>query len=197
MNSENVFAKFSTFIFENADKSQVLEFILGLGVAEENIVIYDFLKIDDVREIKDEAEIEKDEKIAFVIGDLSFDAQNALLKLTEETSDGVYFAFYKTNNLLDTIYSRAQVIYLDKKFYVDELFVKALDKGDKASIVKFLFSLSGKAAILELLEFLTDYYSKRAQLEKAKKLMDFFKSAREYNLNERLLVANIFSVIED
>ena len=197
MDSKNAFAKFSTFIFENADRNQVSEFILSLGVAKENIFVYNSLKIDDVRRIKDEAEVEKDKKIAFVIGDLSFDAQNALLKLTEETNDDVYFAFYKTENLLDTIYSRAQVISLDKKFYVDELFVRALDKSDKASIIKFLFSLSNKTDILDLLEFLIDYYSKGAQFEKAKKFMEFFKNAKEYNLNERLLVANIFSVIED
>ncbi len=197
MDSKNAFAKFSTFIFENADRNQVSEFILSLGVAKENIFVYNSLKIDDVRRIKDEAEVEKDKKIAFVIGDLSFDAQNALLKLTEETNDDVYFAFYKTENLLDTIYSRAQVISLDKKFYVDELFVRALDESDKASIIKFLFSLSDKTDILDLLGFLINYYSKRAQFEKAKKLMEFFKNAKEYNLNERLLVANIFSVIED
>ncbi len=197
MKPGNAFAKFSTFIFENADKGQVLEFMLSLGVVKENIFFYDSLKIDDVRKIKNDAEIEKDEKIAFVIGDLSFDAQNALLKLTEETNDGVYFAFYKTDNLLDTIYSRAQVISLDREFYVDELFIKALDESDKASMVKFLFSLSGKTDILNLLKFLIDYYSKRAQIQKAEELMRFFRSAREYNLNEQLLVANIFSVIED
>ncbi len=191
------FSKFSTFVFENGDREDAINFLMSLGVNEGNIFHFDPLKIDDVRKIKEESEIEKDYKVGFVIGDLSFDAQNALLKLTEEPKDGVYFAFYRTENLLDTIYSRSQVIRLKRKLDVDEGFKRALEERNKEAMLRFLFSLSGKTDILNVLRFLISYYSKKAQPEKARALMEFFKTYREFNLNERLLLANIFSVIED
>jgi len=193
----NRFSKFSTFVFENGKKVDVIDFLLSMGVDERNIFHFDPLKIDDVRRIREEAEIEKDYKIGFVIGDLSFDAQNALLKLTEEPKEGVYFAFYKTENLLDTIYSRAQIIRLKRKLDIDDEFKRALEEENREMILRFLFSLSGKTDILNVLRFLIDYYSKKAQPKKALELMKFFKTYREFNLNERLLLANIFSVIED
>ncbi len=191
------FSRFSTFVFENGNEDDAVDFLVSLGVDKVNIFHFDPLKIDDVRRIKEEAEIEKDYRIGFVIGDLSFEAQNALLKLTEEPKEGVYFAFYKTENLLDTIYSRAQVVRLKRKLDIDEDFIKALEEQDKEAILRFLFSLSGKTDILNLLRFLVNYYSRKAQIKKAREIMGFFKAYREFNLNEKLLLANIFSVIED
>ena len=191
------FSKFSTFVLENGDREDAINFLMSLGVNGGNIFHFDPLKIDDVRKIKEESEIEKDYKVGFVIGDLSFDAQNALLKLTEEPKDGVYFAFYKTENLLDTIYSRAQIVRLKRKLYIDEDFKRALGEQDKEAILRFLFSLSDKTDILNVLRFLVSYYSKKAKPEKVRAFMEFFKIYREFNLNERLLLANIFSVIED
>ncbi len=191
------FSRFSTFVFENGNKDDAVDFLVSLGVEKTNIFHFDPLKIDDVRRIKEEAEIEKNYRIGFVIGDLSFEAQNALLKLTEEPKEGVYFAFYKTENLLDTIYSRAQVVRLKRKLDIDEDFIKALEEQDKEAILRFLFSLSDKTDILNVLSFLINYYSRKAQIKKAREIMEFFKAYREFNLNEKLLLANIFSVIED
>lgn len=188
--------KFSTFIFENAKVEDVINFFLDFSVEEEHIYVYKQLKIDDVRNIREEAGIQKDYKIAFVICDLSFEAQNALLKLTEEPFSDVYFAFVKPKNLFDTIRSRAQVIRFKRRVDIDEGFKNALERANTADIFKFLFSLKNKPDILMTLNYLIHYYAERGDVKRAKTMADFYKSYREFNLNETLLLMNVFSEIE-
>ncbi len=189
--------KFSTFIFENGDVERAIQFFKELGVERRNIRVFEQLKIDDVRGLRDETGIQRDYKLAFVIGDLSFEAQNALLKLTEEAPDGVYFGFYKCENLLDTVYSRAQVVRFRREFGVDKAFGEALLKGDKEAVFKFLFSSRDKPDILSKLKFLINFYSEKGVPEKAETLMDFYKDLKEFNLNETLMLINVFVTLED
>ena len=189
--------KFSTFIFENGDVEKAVQFFIELGVERGNIRVFEQLKIDEVRDLRDETNVLKDYKMAFVIGDLSFEAQNALLKLTEESPEGVYFGFYKCENLLDTLYSRAQVIRFKREFTVDRVFEDALLKRDGETIFKFLFSSKNKPDILNKLKFLINFYSEKGVADKAEALMDFYKDLKEFNLNESLMLINVFATIED
>ncbi len=189
--------KFSTFIFENGDVEKAVRFFIELGVKKENIRIFEQLKIDDVRNLREETGIQRDYKLAFLIGDLSFEAQNALLKLTEEAPEGVYFGFYRCENLLDTVYSRAQVVRFKKGFEIDGAFKEALLKKDREAIFKFLFSSRNKPDILNKLKFLINFYAEKGVPEKAEAVMSFYKDFKEFNLNETLILINVFACLED
>ncbi len=189
--------KFSTFIFENGDVESAVQFFKELGVESENIRLFEQLKIDDVRALRDETGIQRDYKLAFVIGYLSFEAQNALLKLTEEAPEGVYFGFYRCENLLDTVYSRAQVIRFKREFRGYESFGEALLKRDKEAFFRFLFSSKDKTDILKRLNFLIKFFAERGKPEKAEAIMDFYKDFKEFNLNETLMLMNVFATVED
>ncbi len=189
--------KFSTFIFENGDVEKAVRFFIELGVKKENIRIFEQLKIDDVRNLREETGIQRDYKLAFLIGDLSFEAQNALLKLTEEAPEGVYFGFYRCENLLDTVYSRAQVVRFKKGFEIDGAFKEALLKKDREAVFKFLFSSRDKPDILNKLKFLINFYAEKGVPEKAEAVMSFYKDFKEFNLNETLILINVFACLED
>ncbi len=188
--------RFSVFILENASLHDALQFASRLGIKEKSIIIFEQLKIDDVRKIKNESEVLRNESIAFVIGDPTFEAQNALLKLTEEPPKDTYFIFYKPEVLLETIYSRAQVVRFKKDFNIEERLVSMLSKEDKAELFRFLFSLESKVDILNLLKYLINHYASRKDQKRASEIMELYKVAVEYNVNEKLLLINTFAVIE-
>ncbi len=188
------FDRFSSFILKNADIDDAIGFLRKLGVSDENIIHFEKLRIDDVRRIKDISEVRHDEKIAFVFGDVGFDAQNALLKLTEEPPQNTFFVFYKPDNILETIYSRCQVVSLEKKRTgLDKKFIDALN-GDDGMLLKLLLSYESfsKEELLSFLDELLFYLSQNGMASKAEKVIDFLKTLREFNLNKRLLLFNIY-----
>ncbi|WP_081639364.1 DNA polymerase III subunit delta' [Hippea alviniae] len=188
------FDRFSSFILKDATIDDAIGFAKELGVEDKNIVSFDKLKIDDVREIKNRCEVLHDKKIAFVFGDIGFDAQNALLKLTEEPPENTFFIFYKPENLLDTIYSRCQVVSIkrEKDFVDDEL--KSVIEGDDEGLLKYLLSCESfsKEEMLVLLKKLLFYFSEKKDAKGVGRIVEFLKTYREFNLNKRLLLINIY-----
>ncbi|AEA33024.1 DNA polymerase III subunit delta' HolB [Hippea maritima] len=179
---------FSAFILENAQREDALKFIEGFGF--DRIVEFDVLKIDDVRKMKESSQTNLDKKMCFLIGRIGFDAQNAILKLIEEPPPLNWFIFYEPTNLLDTIYSRCQVIRLNRETsYLDGL---EMVLENKEALLEYLFGLNQKEDIIKGIEVLCRILIKKGRVEQAEKLFEYIKTLREFNLNRNVLLMNIF-----
>ncbi|WP_025209070.1 hypothetical protein [Hippea sp. KM1] len=179
--------RFRSFILEGADSQKALEFIKGLGV--DRVFEYEQLKIDDVRRIKELSTVHHSDRIGFVIGSVGFDAQNAMLKLTEEPPPLCWFVFYKPDELLDTIYSRCQRVSF-KPTAETGLDLGIVDDADR--LFGYLFSLKEKDDIIAALESLIRVLIKAGRAEKAERLFEYVKTLREYNLNRNTVLINAF-----
>jgi len=125
----------------------------------DEIVLRDELKIEDVREIKKLAYIaEKEKKVILIVAEkYNVYAQNALLKLLEESPKNIEFILLAKSKyaLLDTILSR---LILERGFFekeikeievknisnsfIFELLKKDLEKEDVKSILKSLLKIA-------------------------------------------------------
>lgn len=125
----------------------------------DEIVLRDELKIEDVREIKKLAYIaEKEKKVILIVAEkYNVYAQNALLKLLEESPKNIEFILLAKSKyaLLDTILSR---LILERRFFekeikeievknisnsfIFELLKKDLEKEDVKSILKSLLKIA-------------------------------------------------------
>ncbi|GAB6044927.1 DNA polymerase III subunit delta' [Caminibacter profundus] len=125
----------------------------------DEIVLRDELKIEDVRVIKKSAYIaEKEKKVILIVAEkYNVYAQNALLKLLEESPKNIEFILLAKSKyaLLDTILSR---LILERRFFekeikeievknisnsfIFELLKKDLEKEDVKSILKSLLKLA-------------------------------------------------------
>jgi len=119
-------------------------------------VIKDELKIDDVAEIKKIAYIAEKNKKTILIAAKKYNvyAQNALLKILEESPKNVEFIVLATSKhlLLDTIISR---LAYEKRVYPASSLEIELDKINNEKILELLQKEMDKEEFLSILKFLT------------------------------------------
>ncbi len=79
---------------------------------------YDFFKVDDAREIKLLQSEKTDKESLFIISftHINNETQNTLLKMLEEPNIGTtfFFIFPNSKNLLETVLSRMELIFLNR-----------------------------------------------------------------------------------
>jgi DNA polymerase-3 subunit delta' len=129
------------------------------------------ISIDKIRELYTLTRDKRDLPLAVVIVDsecMSAEAQNALLKLLEEPPKNVYFLLssHDANQLLPTILSRVQILYLKNISSDDsEKLIKSLlgnDTDDK--IQKIMFLASGLPAEIIRLDSDSEYFDNQASI---------------------------------
>lgn len=178
--------KFSVYILDGFRKDE------AEALFDAKIEYFDRLSIDDVRNIKQMAETATS-KIAFFINEVGFEAQNALLKITEEPPQNVYFVFLNKELLLDTLISRAQIIRKPSKRFTDDE-IERLMNSDKEEIFSYIMQLK-KDEILTFAEKLKDTLALKEEYRKLEKLSEMIADFKQFNLNEQLFLANVFDCI--
>ncbi len=191
---EQALNKFNVFIIENGKLQDALEFCKTLEVAAENMFVYEQLRIEDVRFIKDKTSVAVYEKQGFVFGEIGFDAQNALLKLLEESDELRYFVFYKSDNLLDTIQSRAQNITLHTKREIDSELIRIIEDGEIGQLIRkaLLMQNMQKEDIIEILKGLSIQFSNGHLFDKAQIINERLLDFKRFNLNKKLFLFALF-----
>ncbi len=186
--------RFNVFILDNADLEAAMNFTQKLGIDKKDMIIYERLKIDDVRRIKDISTIASDKKQAFIFGNIGFDAQNALLKLLEEYDEFRYFILYKSEDLLDTIKSRAQTVKLDKDIFIDKELLDAIENGDAKSLVTKALKMQNlpKEEIALMLENISKELSYTKFFDKSNTINRELLKFKQFNLNQKLFLFSLF-----
>ncbi len=189
--------RFSVFIMENANKQDAFEFCKQLGVNEKDIEVYEELSIDATRKIKEKSFIASNTKRGFVLGKMGNPAQNSLLKLLEEPPNNVCFVLYRSEELLDTIKSRAQIIKKNTERKVDEDFLDAINNNDmqKAIICALKLHRLQKDNLIELLEGVARELSLNGGYSKSEIIEQELIKFREFRLNQRLFMFALVSKI--
>ncbi len=186
--------KFNVYVIENATEEDAKNLCHRLGIRDENIEVYPLLKIEDVRQIKQRSRVSTPYPKGFIFGDIRLEAQNALLKLLEEPEPSSYFVIYKTDNLIDTVLSRARIIRKRKEFKPDTELLHAVEANNAAAVMSMLFELQKipKDQLIYLLEGLSSELAKAKEYRKAAIINRELPRFREYNLNQKLFVFALF-----
>ncbi len=186
--------RFNVYVIENGSIEEAIELCRKLGIKKENIEIYENLKIDTVRDIKQRSGVTTPYSKAFILGNARMEAQNALLKLLEEPNPTSYFVFYNSDNLIETVLSRAQIIRRKRQIAPDEKLLKALEANSATTVLSYLFELQKmpKDQLIYLLEGLSRELAKTREYRKAAVINRELPKFREYNLNQKLFVFALF-----
>jgi DNA polymerase-3 subunit delta' len=179
---------------ENGAMDDALKLCKDLGIDSQNTFVYKQLKIENVRQIKDKSSLATYRKQAFVFGEIGFDAQNALLKMLEEHDGFRYFIFYKNDNLLDTIRSRAQIIRLHKKASADKQLLDAAKNGDIQNLIIKALSMQNmeKEDVISILETLSRDLSYKNSYDKAQIINERLLAFKKFRLNQKLFLFTLF-----
>lgn len=122
-------------------------------ITYDELFLRDELKIDDVHEIKKRAYIAEKKKKTIVIAAKKYNiyAQNALLKILEESPKNVEFILIATSKylLLDTIVSR---LALEKRIYDSPQAEFELEKITNEKILELLKQNLSKEELISLLK---------------------------------------------
>lgn len=132
------------------------------------------IKIDAVRGLYDHARVKHQDKLVIIIDDadaMQIPAQNALLKLLEETPERVFFILttHHIEQLLPTIRSRAQEIDVVPVSASESIKILKVGATDSAAQAQLLFLANGRPAEMVRLMSDADYLAKRAQDMRAAK----------------------------
>ncbi len=185
---------FNVFIINNANLEDAVSFAEKLGVRRDNILTYEQLSIDNVRQIKDISSVAEDEKRAFLLGKIGFDAQNALLKLLEEYEENRYFILYKSDGLLDTIRSRAQAVNIKKNRVTDEALLEFIEKNDMENLILKIDEMKNlpKEAVVAVLESIAYELSYKGLFYKTDIINKELLIFKQFNLNQKLFLLTLF-----
>ena len=114
----NNFPRFSILCGSRGSGKRLLTSYIAKRLKVSNYIVLDDVKIDTIRDIITQA-YKMTESTLYVIPEadnMSIAAKNAMLKVTEEPPNKIYFimTLCDMNSMLDTIKSRAQVFQMDE-----------------------------------------------------------------------------------
>jgi hypothetical protein len=172
----------------------------------ETEIFEDEVKIDNSRQIKHSlSRKEKSKKLYIFSGGLTIEAQNALLKSIEESSENIYFIFCceNENSLLPTIRSRCFVVQTGLSEIPDtEILglIETAQKGQDSWIVidrlSEQVSKKGFGPVMQTLRFLvlnnTQSSSILAYYIMCKKLLALQTLVKNNNINEKIVIESVF-----
>jgi hypothetical protein len=126
------------------------------------------IKIDAIRSLYGHARIKHQDKLVIIIDDadaMQIPAQNALLKLLEETPESVYFILttHHIEQLLPTVCSRAQEIDVVPVSTSESIKIIEDSGADNAAKAQLLFLAKGRPAEMARLMNDADYLTQRSQ----------------------------------
>ena len=113
------FPRFSIIVGDRGSEKNMVAYYVSSTMFATHISLPD-IKIDTIRYVIEQAyKIRQQQPIVYVIedaDDMSVQAKNALLKVTEEPPNNVYFimTLEDANNTLDTIRSRATIFQMER-----------------------------------------------------------------------------------
>lgn len=116
---------------KNDSKQFLQRYLEKNNIAHFEVEYVDGMKVEDARRIKKALAFKtKNKKLYYFSGELTIEAQNALLKSIEEHANNVHFIFCaeKEEQLLPTIRSRCSVIRLIGKSFPDESIMALIDE---------------------------------------------------------------------
>ncbi len=191
---EHNLERFNVFAMDNAGLEDALLFAKQLGIEHQNTFTYEQLKIEDVRKIKDKSSIAVNEKEAFIFGKIGFDAQNALLKLLEEHDRFRYFIFYKTDDMLDTILSRAQSIKVKQSRQKNEELLEAIKTGEAKNLVLKAFEMQNlsREEIADILQNISKELSSTSFFDKSNMINRELFRFKKFNFNQKIFLFSLF-----
>ncbi len=191
---EHNLERFNVFVMDNAGLEDALLFAKQLGIEHQNTFTYEQLKIEDVRKIKDKSSIAVNEKEAFIFGKIGFDAQNALLKLLEEHDRFRYFIFYKTDDMLDTILSRAQSIKVKQSRQKNEELLEAIKTGEAKNLVLKAFEMQNlsREEIADILQNISKELSSTSFFDKSNMINRELFRFKKFNFNQKIFLFSLF-----
>ncbi len=191
---EHNLERFNVFVMDNAGLEDALLFAKQLGIEHQNTFTYEQLKIEDVRKIKDKSSIAVNEKEAFIFGKIGFDAQNALLKLLEEHDRFRYFIFYKTDDMLDTILSRAQSIKVKQSRQKNEELLEAIKTGEAKNLVLKAFEMQNlsREEIADILQNISKELSSTSFFDKSNMINKELFRFKKFNFNQKIFLFSLF-----
>ncbi len=186
--------RFNVFVMDSAGLEDALLFAKQLGIEQRNMFIYEQLKIEDVRKIKDNSSIAVNEKEAFIFGKIGFDAQNALLKLLEEHDGFRYFIFYKTDDLLETILSRAQNIKVKQNRAKNEELLEAVKTGEAKNLILKAFEMQNlsRDEITDILQNISKELSSTNFFDKSNTINRELFRFKQFNFNQKIFLFSLF-----
>jgi hypothetical protein len=190
-------------------------FIAEHNIAPYNILEYpDTVKIADVRALQKMLNIKRTEHEKFLLslsGDITLDAQNALLKTLEEVPDNVYIFILAgpNNELLPTVMSRCQQITVATietsiPNTLPSFSIDAFERPTYASIAQLIDTLSDSITIREYDLFITktralllslDLPNSVIRLQLIKflhKLFAQYSLVKKNNVNARLAIEHAY-----
>ena len=193
---EQSLKKFPTFILKNASLKKAVEFCKNeLGLHDDNIFEFEQVKIDDVRYIRKQIEINDVKIQCYVLGKIGYDAQNAILKMIEEPPENRYFIFYVSDNLLDTVISRAQVVNLESgNNGIDLKIVDDILNGREKDVLLYLNSISKseKEEIIDILTIISLHLIKSGAFERGGIVSKEVAAFKQFNLNPKIFLYSLF-----
>ena len=191
---EHNLERFNVFVMDNAGLEDALLFAKQLGIEHQNTFTYEQLKIEDVRKIKDKSSIAVNEKEAFIFGKIGFDAQNALLKLLEEHDRFRYFIFYKTDDMLDTILSRAQSIKVKQSRQKNEELLEAIKTGEAKNLILKAFEMQNlsREEIADILQNISKELSSTSFFDKSNMINRELFRFKKFNFNQKIFLFSLF-----
>ncbi len=186
--------RFNVFVMDSAGLEDALLFAKQLGIEQRNTFIYEQLKIEDVRKIKDKSSIAVNEKEAFIFGKIGFDAQNALLKLLEEHDGFRYFIFYKTDDLLETILSRGQNIKVKQNRAKNEELLEAVKTGEAKNLILKAFEMQNlsRDEITDILQNISKELSSTNFFDKSNTINRELFRFKQFNFNQKIFLFSLF-----
>ncbi len=193
---EQPLKKFPTFILKNASLKGALEFCKDeLSLHDNNIFVFEQVKIDDVRYIRKQIDINDKNVQCYVLGKIGYDAQNAILKMIEEPPESRYFVFYAGGNLLDTVISRAQVIHLQGGN--NDIDLKIVDDilNNRERDVLFCLNDIAKSEKEEIIDILTTVSLRLVEsgaFEKGEIIGREIAAFKQFNLNPKIFLYALF-----
>ncbi len=191
---EHNLERFNVFVMDNAGLEDALLFAKQLGIEHQNTFTYEQLKIEDVRKIKDKSSIAVNEKEAFIFGKIGFDAQNALLKLLEEHDRFRYFIFYKTDDMLDTILSRAQSIKVKQSRQKNKELLEAIKTGEAKNLILKAFEMQNlsREEIADILQNISKELSSTSFFNKSNMINRELFRFKKFNFNQKIFLFSLF-----
>jgi len=193
---EQSLEKFPTFILKNASLEKAKGFCKNeLHLPEDNIRVFEKVKIDDVRYIEKQVEINDSKIQCYMLGKIGYDAQNAILKMIEEPPENRYFIFYMSDNLLDTVISRAQVVRLQSDNNdIDLKIVNDILNGREKDVLLYLngVSKSGKEEIIDIFTIISSHLVESGAFERGKIISKEIAVFKQFNLNPKIFLYALF-----
>jgi len=193
---EQSLKKFPTFILKNASLKKAIEFCKNeLSLCDNSIFVFEQVKIDDVRYIGKQIEINDSKIQCYVLGKIGYDAQNAILKIIEEPPENRYFIFYVSDNLLDTVISRTQVVRLQSgNNDIDLKIVDDILNGREKDVLLYLngVSKSEKEEIIDILTIVSLHLVKSGAFERGETISKEIAAFKQFNLNPKIFLYALF-----